>query len=649
MKTEAELNAEIDKMNQMAFDSLVASAPDRKQIKLQKIEADKKIKPRPYQNRFRDEFLSTTHMNKNGRRRMSLQLGCGLGKTLQAVMIAYTYLVLGKQILFISPNKTALGDESQGNIKDFYSYFGGSSYKIGNVVDEYDSRNSVHFFTIRGIVKLSKEVALFKKFMENVGFIIIDEAHKAPKDDSSQTVYIGRIHEMFEEEFAFADILTCTATHDRMDGLPPVGKEKADIIYRLGDAMLEGGQEYVPIIAGVRVIIKAKIAGSSVTNDNYNLKFTGNNYEAYWKEIVDYFYNNCYQYYKDAGHVYFVSSQEDARYLKKKLNERLGKVGFDVLLSQDVPGKIQTMEERNRIIEDIISGKLLGYITVNVGGDAINIPRLEFAHMIAPSKSRNKVAQNFGRITRKHPGKLRAVIIDYGVCRAEVMRGCIGFAEYAKQEGSKLDINKTIVGHNLFKSRDDQKKKKGTTFKGMLHGVQEDWISVEIIGRMNQLKSENKVKFLQMLDAAEPRPTFHSHKLLRYELNAYTTPSCLHYDAAFDLKLRSHRNAHLWFQAPEVRNTIHIRKKIQKLHSSMLLLPKLDEVDQAELNVKEVQKVLTNPEYRNLFEQDIRVRYSSLTGLKINDALLHKFILLDGIERAAHIHDRELLLCAKIK
>jgi hypothetical protein len=136
-----------------------------------------------------------------------------------------------------------------------------------------------------------------------------------------------------------------------------------------------------------------------------------------------------------AGHCVFTSTCEDAKSICEEINARLGKPLFVEMTSKS--GKIK---DRPEILSKLQSGELLGYVTVNVGAESLNVKRLKYCHIITRTTSDVKLMQMVGRIMRKCEGKPRVFIVDYQVLKRKIIKLAKGLKHVHALCGSKREL-----------------------------------------------------------------------------------------------------------------------------------------------------------------------------------------------------------------
>jgi len=406
-----------------------------------------------------------------GRRTVSIEVGCGQGKTVISGKLAEKYVNAGGKVLFVSPSKTAMGDYRHGNISIFYDIFG---ERVGEVNDT-GLLPAVYCFTPHKLCDISiKEPKYFQKLIAQCSLIILDEAHRFPDDTPAKqrTVIIGRIKEIVTEHCSHAKVLTMTATHTRADGLLPFGQPEPDIKYTIANGIRDG---WTPDIYGLPVYIDGVTVDKVVkSGDTLKLRMKPAEMTKYEAAIVENVYNLARDY-KGQPHCFFVRTIHDAFRLRDKLNERFGYKAFDCLVSKQHNGSTTTPEMAKAIIQEVRNGNLLGYITVNLGVESVDVEKLTFCHLIVRTTSKVKLMQAVGRVLRKCEGKKMAVVVDYLILKKSVIRGCLGLWDYAKNAGSTIYPGSAVVGGSLFTGRGALSPQ--LEDKTFTYGKQEEWLT----------------------------------------------------------------------------------------------------------------------------------------------------------------------------
>jgi hypothetical protein len=305
--------------------------------------------------------------------------------------------------------------------------------------------------------------------------LIVDESHHFPEDKNDEMKIFGKVCDIARKYFVVNGkrVLLMTATHGRMDGKIPFGIERDKLDYRrtVQQSVDEG---YTPPIYGIQVFLDLECS-SVKRNDLVWLKFdTEADRQVYLDTIVDCMVKVWKK--KPKPTCVFAQSVKDAREIAKKFNKKsgLGEKGLGVLV-----GDTQK-NSRFSLLDDIESGKRLGYVTCNVGGESINIKSLEVIHLVRRTRSWNRLMQAPGRGMRNYcRGRYKkkdVLIVDYGMMKANIVNGCLGLMAFAQASGSRIK-NPVVAGPLVFSKKS---KAKYATFKvkGLPKiGDVESWIS----------------------------------------------------------------------------------------------------------------------------------------------------------------------------
>lgn len=446
---------------------------------------------RPYQARI---VLQNKALEESGMITIANEIACGLGKTHIAALLAKPYVATGSTVIYISPSPTALGDYSHGNISIFYGMFGDAAAEMN-----YDGLlKKIYFFTPRKFISLSQE-PYFQTFKARVGLVFLDEVHRFPDDPESTTAIIGKIKDILAREMAGTQTYSITATHIRNDGLTPATKPFPDVRYTLSQAIGEG---WAPDIFGLPVIVSSKIKGITPAGDNLRLDLTPYELKKMYSDITGNVQKITRDYPSEA-HCFFVRTIADAHTLTEALNDRFGRKTFGCLVSG------MPLQKRQDIIMAVKEGNLDGYVTVNVGAESIDIERLSFCHLIVKTTSMIRLVQIIGRTTRMHPGKKRAVVVDYLYQKERALKGALGLWDYAENQGSSKAKPHTYVGDSLFNATDCTGHGQGHAInapddKTLKYGQLEAWLLSHIKG-IGQPPSPEEVTAKLSLFASHPQ------------------------------------------------------------------------------------------------------------------------------------------------
>lgn len=438
-----------------------------------KLKYSKKFSPRPYQKKSVDIYKKTSD------NLISIEIPPGGGKTFVASMIAFEEIKKTKQkIIYISPSITAINEQ----VEKFRIFFADKIIKNRKIVipieyspDNIGIENDILFFTPYKLVKIyhhNKE--LFDYLMKETGCMIVDEAHHFPIDE--ERIY-GKIAYIANEDFIKRNksVLVLTATYGRMDGEKPFGVGRENLAHKITiQKLINDG--FTPPIYGMTILLKLECK-TSCGKDLLMLKFSKKEELKYLNDIATCIHDVFIRIPRPT--CVFVQSIAHAYKLQKIVNNKLGKgKRFEVLVG-DV-----NKSDREIIIENIKSGKSIGYITCCVGSESIDIPEFEVVHMVRRTRSINFLIQSIGRCLRlykdKDYTKKWAVVIDYGIMKKDVILGSLGLASFGIYSESIIDKNDVMISGPLVVPEKMKYKieKDGFFYKGHIkENTFKEWIT----------------------------------------------------------------------------------------------------------------------------------------------------------------------------
>lgn len=369
---------------------------------------------------------------------MALEIATGGGKTVIAAQVAKEHVAAGGKAVYVCPNAAALGSEISGIIQIFHRVF--SYYKVPARIGQVNAPskvNDVNFFTPMGLLGLRKtSPALFDQLLDLSTVILLDEAHHFPENDNGALKVFGEVPKIAKERFhdRGKKVVAFTATYGRLDGKTVVGKAPG-FKFTVKDSVEEGR---APEVHGMQIYLPFKCPNATRTaGSDFDLKLDDQDYIAYWRLIAGYMTEIWRR--RPVPLAAFVRLRVEAAYLVKLFNLASGlkEKGLAVLTGD------MSVPERERVINAVKDGSLMGYVTCGVGVESIDIPKLEVIHLIQRTRSINKVVQAVGRALRPWKGKPRALIVDYQVMKENIINGCNGILLYAKGAGIDPDQTKT--------------------------------------------------------------------------------------------------------------------------------------------------------------------------------------------------------------
>lgn len=100
----------------------------------------------------------------------------------------------------------------------------------------------------------------------------------------------------------------------------------------------------------------------------------------------------------------------DAAHAKRTAAEfNAAGVPADIILS----AKYQSASERERVVRDLETGKILVLCSVDVVSEGFDIPEISVVILLRPTASFSLFRQQIGRGLRPYPGKIHAIILDH--------------------------------------------------------------------------------------------------------------------------------------------------------------------------------------------------------------------------------------------
>lgn len=365
----------------------------------------------------------------------------GSGKTIMEAKLAFG---MPGKVLVVSSSTTALGNEFSGGImQKFHAYAKhiGCKKTIA-ALNTPDCLSDILFYTPRGLHRLRKRYPeMFKHLTSRCSAFLIDEVHHFPNDPEKDLEIFDKIEAVARDEFLAhrKPVVGFTATCFRLDGKKVMGRDKSDIRVTIQDLINLGR---CPEIRGIQAYIQTEIIDAHSVCDMYRLVMSEESEREYWRAIVDRMIETYKRY--PLPTAAFVRMQSEARDLARLFNARsgLGAKGF-VVMTADTP---QTL--RQEYLVKLRTGALAGYVTCQVGEEAIDVPPLAVIHLIRRTRSLARNMQALGRSTRilreddpalplfaSWGGKKFVLVIDYQAMHERIIANCIGLAEMEQQAG----------------------------------------------------------------------------------------------------------------------------------------------------------------------------------------------------------------------
>lgn len=343
--------------------------------KLQYEIEDTRIKPKK-QHKFilKNSLPPLRYYQKTAARRLEEEgrgivvMPTGSGKSLTMCKMIWD---LGVTTLVVTPSK-AITDMMADTLVHFFG-----KGKVSKLDTKSKKLNKINVVNYQALYKISPKV------LEKVDAVFIDEFHHS----ASTTI----------REINLKHLKNCyyrigvTATNFRNDGADlALESVLSNVLYEypISQAIDDGflvQPEFVSIKTNVRdertwqQTYKTWI----VENDQRNLLIT-----------------DLAVKYKDKQVLILVQHVEHGQTLSDNL-------GCDFL-----HGKVKD-SDRQRIMKNYRSGKIKLLIGTSVIGEGVDLPCAEVLIMAGGGKAKSQVMQNVGRVLRIHPGKERALVIDF--------------------------------------------------------------------------------------------------------------------------------------------------------------------------------------------------------------------------------------------
>ena len=410
---------------------------------------------------------------------VSNEIFCAGGKTVISAHAAVPFVKNGQKVLYVSPNRAAFPHfeyefkrvlDSEGLDPELVHARNGT----GGIA-AFPVEKQVLIITPHDLVSPNAgptERKVIDKTLRKTGLVIIDEVHRIPKDPQNDTVIIGKVEPIIREKAIVhgAKVLTMTGTHFREDAKAPFGIDIPDIQKTCQDLILEG---CIAQLYGVLIIIDINVKNEEIEkrNDVVRLNIDRKRLLKYMDKIADVVIKVVQhenEFVKEVGankpggHAIFVSRQVEAISLCNILNKRLGRTAFVPYVSNRVSGS-----ERQEVLKKLTDGSLLGYVTVMMGVESLNVPRLKYCHLVARITSGTKLMQAIGRVMRLpffddldcSKIKDKAIVIDYQIRKKRIIRLAMGIRDIARVGGSKIDTKNICIGGQIFSGKNETEAK----------------------------------------------------------------------------------------------------------------------------------------------------------------------------------------------
>jgi superfamily II DNA or RNA helicase len=330
---------------------------------------------RPYQTKAIDELRAAY---KEGCTSPVLQLPTGGGKTIIFCNVAKLAIAKGNNVLILVHRRELITQ----TCKDLEML--GIDY--GVIAPKFkETKCNLQVASVQTLVRRLKTI----KFKPTL--IIIDEAHHSVA--ATWVKILLHFHE--------AKLLGVTATPERLDGR---GLEEyfdklilgPSVKYLIENSFLSNVKVFTVPVCLSRELIKIKDGDFSASDSVQQLEDAGINGNA-----VTEYTKRC----PNKPAIVFCCNIKHA-------------VGMAALFAQagykaaSLVSKGVSPEQRTQLIEDLGNGNLDILTSVDIVSEGTNIPIVETAILLRPTKSLAIYLQQVGRILRKYPGKEFALVID---------------------------------------------------------------------------------------------------------------------------------------------------------------------------------------------------------------------------------------------
>jgi superfamily II DNA or RNA helicase len=493
--------------------------------------------------------LSFQHAVELGDTWWGAEVAPSAGKTAMAALISVPYVGGDNSVLFITGSTRRTISHFEDEFIKVYDHFGIKNPGALIYTREQTTGTApvapgypVQILRYYDIVTHTHPEAI----LSQAKLIIVDEAHRLPDDYQQDTKQIGALHDLIREYAPQAHVVAMTGTFWRMDKKLPMGIEETHFQVPLERLIHE---DVLPPLYSLYVPMMYKVKGK-VTRDTTSgilrYKLSKKCVRKYRKGVCD----NIVELIRrekefigedgqQGGHIVFVATIEEAKELTEQVNRALGAKKFSTYTSDDSP-------DAERIEAAVRSGKLLGIVTVHMGGESLSINRLKYCHLVARMSSTVKLFQAVCRVTRAWTDennkdlKDKAVVIDYQLMDAKILRLATGLREIKALAGSAgpVRLNGPLVGKAP---------------EGDLDAIWLDDVETALVPRILSDVELNKQALLGM----DERPS-RTTKLGR-ALNSYTNRNSS-YDEEFDTKIRALK-PHWFIDVAQQKQEVTDRKK----------------------------------------------------------------------------------------
>lgn len=316
-----------------------------------------------------------------GNRRIVLGAPCAYGKTKTSVSIAVDAVAKGKKVLFICDRVKLI----QQSIEAFDE----ENIHIG-VIQAYNER-----YDPKAMIQIASVQTLARRIqyrMPEVDLVIVDECHthykavQAMMDRFNNVLFIGLSGTPFSKGLgkAYQDLVVPITAEELMQKgyLTPVeyyGGASVDVTNLKTKRLPTGGSDF-----DVNSLAKATEDDKVMTGDVIK------NWKAHANGMMT---------------IAFSPSIKHSKYLVEMFNENgIGAVHIDGYMDD---------EERQMIFKGHEKGEFLVLSCSQLLSTGYDSPKVQCLVDLYPTKSKILFVQRWGRITRKHEGKDKAIYLDH--------------------------------------------------------------------------------------------------------------------------------------------------------------------------------------------------------------------------------------------
>lgn len=358
------------------------------------------MKLRKYQE---DAIQSVRDKMSSGHRRVLLVIATGGGKTVTSSSIIKSAVSKGKRSIFLAHRKELIEQCSKT-----LSFLGVDHGVVKRGHEKMDLDKPVQVASIQTLIRRRHWPA---------DLVVIDEAHRSMA--STYQALAAR----YEENDAF--VLGLTATPYRLDGKPLGEMYSAMVEVVETQELIDDGYLINPSVFGSKIAID--LSNVDVVNGDYRKSQLADAMQntiihgellANWARICGNALGSETLWRKDEeGRERVVETACDACTIifapnvakSQEIVEQFKRAGVK---AAHIDGKTKP-SVRNRILEDLESGKLTVVSNVDILTEGFDLPRLECIIGARPTRSKNLYKQMGGRIMRVDDEKRIAFILDH--------------------------------------------------------------------------------------------------------------------------------------------------------------------------------------------------------------------------------------------